>query len=182
MAYVILEKATGDACGDNRIGLPFRWSVKESDFEIPLPNQEVVGLQFATPIPITQDDINNFPNEFRIERTGSCNKCGYCCGWIQNKATAYCCIHIIKTGNKRGECGIYANLADVCIDANCDNQDLNGSHLSCQPSPHQPYHKLNENCGYSWIVTTPGLPISNKEVIRMYWASDKNLMGKWIRE
>ena len=180
MAYMILEQVTGDTCGDGRIGLPFRWRVKESTFEKPLPDMEVVGLKFAELIPITQDDIDNFPAEFRIDRIGSCNQCGYCCGYIaKNTFTENACVHLKRTGGDKGTCLIYANLADVCTDPDCNDQDQDGTHSTCIPPPHQPYPV--DICSYKFIVTTPGLAISNKEISRMFWAKDKNLIGKRIR-
>lgn len=181
MAYMLLEQTTGDTCGDGKVPLPFRWRVKESDFEKAFPDMEIVGLRFSTPIPISQEIIDNFPTEIRIERIGSCNQCGYCCGWIDNKAADHCCDHILRAGGSRGECGIYANLTDVCSNPDCGKSDPDGTHSKCLPPPNNPYHKDNPDCGYSWIVTTPGIVLTDKEVIRIYWATDKDLTGKWIR-
>ena len=181
MAYMILEKTTGHQCGDGRVGLPFRWRVKESTFEIPLPDMDVVGLQFPEPIGVTQNDIDTFPDEFTIERTGSCNQCGYCCGWVSNHATDSCCQHVKTTGNPKGICLIYASLTVPCSDPDCDKLGSDGTHSDCLPPPHQPYHRDNEDCGYTFTVTTAGNCLSNKEVVRMYWASDEDLTGKWIR-
>ncbi len=173
MAYMILEKTTGDTCGDGRIDLPFRWRVKESTFEKPLPSQDIVGMEFTEAIPITQEDIENFPNEFRVDRIGSCNKCGYCCEWIKNKAADHCCAHIVRAGPNKGECEIYESLGDWC-------ETCQDDHSTCIPPPHQPYPL--DICGYKWIVATIGLPITDKEISRIYWAKDKDLTGKWIRE
>ena len=173
MAYMILKKTIGDICGDGRIGFPFRWRIKESTFEKSLPDQEVVGIKFSEPIPITANDITNFPNEFRIDRIGSCNQCGYCCGYIaKNVFTDNACVHLVRLGNKKGECKIYNILEDWC-------EICQQSHADCISPPHQPY-PLNI-CNYKFIVTTQGLPITDKEVSRMYWAKDKDLIGRWIR-
>lgn len=178
MASVVLEKIGNKPDG---LSLPadtlinFKYQVKSSTFEIPLPDYYVTGLKFSEPIPVTPQDLQNLPDEIEIERQGSCNECGYCCGYMgANDFTEEACVHLIRTGNRKGECGIYETLADWC-------ETCGDSHASCIPPPHQPYPL--DICNYKWIVITPGLPITGKEVSRMYWIPKwkTDFQGCWIR-
>lgn len=135
----------------------FKWYFKSSTTDIPLPvNVEITKIEFANPIGITPQDV--IPTKFTIEIQGQCNKCGFCCGFRKNKLIEGGCSHIITTGNKKGECGIYANLADFC-------EEHQESHEDCIPAINQPVKKFNSKCGYSFIVITPGLVITGHEII-----------------
>ena len=135
----------------------FKFYIKSSTTEIPLnTNTEITKIEFANLIPITQGDV--IPTEFTIEIQGQCNKCGFCCGYRNKKLQPYGCSHIITTGNKKGECAIYDYLADWC-------DEHQKTHTDCVPAINQPVKKFNPDCGYSFVVTTPGLVITGQEII-----------------
>lgn len=135
----------------------FKWYFKSSTTDIPLPvNAEITKIEFASPIGITKDDV--IPTEFTVEIQGQCNKCGFCCGYRNKKLIEGGCFHIITVGNKKGECGIYANLADFC-------SEHNESHEDCIPRINMPTKKFNPLCGYSFIVITPDIILTGHEIV-----------------
>lgn len=136
-----------------------RFRIKSWDFVQPIPDVEIAGIKFVSPIGITSGDRDTWPDEITIERQGSCLKCGYCCGYRDGKLSEYGCSHIITTGNKKGECSIYENLSDFCTEHGHTHED-------CIPPQDMPTHLGNPDCGYSFIVTTPGLPITGNEVLK----------------
>jgi len=141
----------------NNMNCGFKWYFKNSTTNIPLnPNIEITNIEFAELIPIGPGDI--IPTELTIEIQGQCNKCGFCCGYRDKKLQPWGCSHVITIGNRKGECAIYENLADFC-------EEHNESHADCIPSINMPVKKFNPDCGYSFIVITPGLVITGKEII-----------------
>ena len=73
-----------------------RFKIKSWDLPYPLPEWEIAGIKFLNPISINSADRDTFPKEFTVEMQGTCNKCGFCCGWRNNKATPQCCSHIFQ--------------------------------------------------------------------------------------
>ena len=135
----------------------FKWYFKSSTTDLPLnPDIEITKIEFASPIGITPEDV--IPQEFTIEIQGQCLKCGFCCGYRNKKLQPYGCSHVVTTGNKKGECAIYANHADFCT-------EHNESHADCIPRINMPVKKFNPDCGYSFIVITPDIILTGHEII-----------------
>lgn len=138
------------ACG-------FKWYFKSSTTDVPLPtNAEITKIEFASPIAIKPDDV--IPTEFTVEIQGQCNKCGFCCGYRNKKLIEGGCSHVVRTGRNKGACAIYDHLADFCD----EHQE---SHEDCIPKINMPVRKFNPDCGYSFIVITPGLVITGHEIV-----------------
>ena len=151
-----------------------RFRIKKWDFINPLPDFEIVGIKFANPITISPAALDTWPDKITIERKGTCSKCGWCCGWRGSNLHKHGCSHVITTGKKKGECSIYANLSDLC-------SEHGHTHDGCVPPPYMPYHLYTQDCGYSFIVTTPGLPITGNEILKLYTVvSGKEVLpGSW---
>ena len=205
MPYMIIERIGScndcDLCSERRVVLPsalicgigttlimatpspqyrvcsIRFRIKEWDFVNPIPDADIIGIKFANPITITSGDRDIWPDEIRIDMTGNCNKCGFCCGWRANKLIEYGCSHIITTGNKKGECSIYESLGDYC-------PQHGFNHAECIPPQDMPTRLYNDSCGYQFIVATPGLPITGNEVLRLYAVPSNHIMGPdaWCRD
>ena len=162
MASVILEKIGDFPEGfsiPESVQLKARYQIQSEDFEIPLPDMDCVGIEF-----VGIGAVETPPEEFEIERQGSCDQCGYCCGE---------CSHLYTSGPKAGQCKIYNKLSDFC-------QTHDSTHEDCIPPPHQPYSE--GICNYPFIVITPDLDITGEEVVRMYWVpKNVDLVGRWIR-
>ena len=135
----------------------FKWYFKSSTTDIPLPvDTEITKIEFANLIGITPDDV--IPTELTTEIRGHCNKCGFCCGYRNKKLIEGGCSHVVTKGRNKGECAIYDHFADGC------EEHLEG-HEDCIPPPNQPVKKFNPDCGYSFIVITPDLVITGKEIL-----------------
>lgn len=154
-----------------------RFRIKSWDFVEPIPDVDIIGMKFANLITITSGDRDIFPSEFTVERQGSCLKCGFCCGYRNKVLTEYGCPHVIITGAKKGECSIYESLSDFCIEHGHTHED-------CIPPPSHPNRFGNQDCGYRFIVTTPGLPITGNEVLRFYYIPQGQLSepDSWVRD
>jgi hypothetical protein len=140
--------------GNMACGYKFYFTGSTFDFAHNM-NIEITDIEFAELIPITPD--TPIPTMFVVEMQGSCNKCGFCCGYRNKTLQPYGCSHIITTGNRKGECAIYENLVDWC-------EEHQESHADCIPPQNMPCKKFNPDCGYSFIVITPGLVITGKEI------------------
>jgi len=153
-----MQKATANS-EYRKCSIRFRF--KSWDFEWPLPTQHIAAIKFLNPIAISPEDRDSFPSEFKIERQGKCEQCGFCCGWRNNKLQSTGCSHVITKGQDRGKCSIYDHLTDYC-------PEHGETHEWCIPPPSMPVRLWNINCGYRFIVNTPGIPINGNEVLRFY--------------
>lgn len=91
--------------------------------------------------------------EIVIVRKGNCNKCGYCCGFIDGKITEGSCRHLLSNGS----CSIYDKRSEYC-------KECGHTHENCIQGPMLPLRKVNPKCGYRFYMKESGAEVINIEL------------------